>query len=252
MFILLILIFGNKVCASGEDPIVEAVKLLKETIENLRSNEELLDHSSMSVDRDRADLLTVYNEVFEKQLESLNLVIKMLTSKNNSRFGLNNLNDDEGRLLEVPTPPAGAGLQVSRIVYDCRDTNSSYAVTCSNGDCSTDLWPQCGEVVDHSDENNEDDKDDDNENDSWQYVECKEISVPYLNKSISCGAGLKKRVVKRLVGQGVFSQEEQLPCQECDQQLFQWSTWYTVGHKMVRGRGSNRILNSYQEEERTG
>ena len=255
MFILLLLIFENTVCALGEDPIVEAVKLLKETIENLRSNEELLDHSSMSVDRDRADLLTVYNEVFEKQLRSLNLVMKMLTSKNNSRFGLNNLNDDEGRLLEVPTPPAGAGLQVSSIVYDCRDTNSSYAVTCSNGDCSTNLWPQCGEVVDHSDENNEDDKDDDiddNEDDSWQYVECKEISVPYLNKSISCGAGLKKRVVKRLVGQGVFSQEEQLPCQECDQQLFQWSTWYTVGDKMVRQRGSNRILDSYQEEERTG
>ena len=251
MFILLLLIFENTVCASGEDPIVEAMKLLKETMENLRSNEELLDHSSMSVDRDRADLLTVYNEVFEKQLKSLNLVMKMLTSKNN-------LKDDEGRLLEVsaychcvPTPPAGAGLQVSSIVYDCRDTNSSYAVTCSNGDCSTDLWPKCGKVVDHSDENNEDYKDD-NEDDSWQYVECKEISVPYLNKSISCGTGLKKKVVKRLVGQGVFSQEEQLPCQECDQQLFQWSTWYTVGDKMVRQRGSSRILDSYQEEERTG
>jgi len=53
-----------------------------------------------------------------------------------------------------------------------------------------------------------------------------------------------------VVGQGVFSQEEQLPCQECDEQLFQWSTWYTVGDKMVRTRGSNRILDSYQEEER--
>ena len=79
MFILLLLIFENTVCASGEDPIVEAMKLLKETMENLRSNEELLDHSSMSVDRDRADLLTLYNEVFQKQLKSLNLVMKMLT-----------------------------------------------------------------------------------------------------------------------------------------------------------------------------
>ena len=144
---------------------------------------------------------------------------------------------------------------MSSIVYDCRDTNSSYAVTCSQGDCSTHLWPQCGENSedDDGDGNNEDDdSNENNEYDPWQYVECEEISVPYLNTSVSCGAGWKRRGVKRLVGQGVFSQEEQLPCQECDQQLFQWSTWSTVGDKMVRHRGSNRIIDSYQEEERTG
>merc|ERR1719450_1213692 len=180
-----------------------------ETIENLRNIEKLFESSNMAEIVNTTKLLTVYKEVFEKQSESLNLVMKMLTSKNNSRCGLNNQKDDEGRLLEVttchcvPTPPAGTGLQVSSIVYDCRDTNSSYAVTCSQGDCSTHLWPQCGEVVDHSDENNEDYKDDDSNDkhvdDPWQYVECEEISVPYLNKSISCGAGWQKRVVKRVV-----------------------------------------------------
>ena len=245
MFICLLLIFDISVLTMGEDPIKEAMKMLElETIENLRNIEKLLENSNMAESVDTTKLLTVYKEVFEKQSESLNLVMKMLTSKNNSRCGLNNQEDDEGRLLEVtnchcvPTPPAGTGLQVSSIVYDCRDTNSSYAVTCSQGDCSTHLWPQCG--------------DDNTEYDPWQYVECEEISVPYLNTSVSCGAGWKSRGVKRLVGQGVFSQEEQLPCQECDEQLFQWSTWSTVGDKMVRHRGSKRIKDSYQEEERTG
>merc|ERR1712042_328805 len=84
----------------------------------------------------------------------------------------------EERLLEVttchcvPTPPAGTGLQVSSIVYDCRGTNSSYAVTCSQGDCSTDLWPRFG---DDSEKNNEDDDtNENNEYDPWQYVECEE------------------------------------------------------------------------------
>jgi len=204
---------------------------------------------------DTTELLTAYKEVFKKQSESLNQVMIMLTSKNNSSCGLNNQEYDEGRLLEVttchcvPTPPAGTGLQVSSIVYDCRDTNGSYAVNCSQGDCSTDLWPRCG---DDSEKNNEDDDTmENNEYDPWQYVECEAISVPYLNTSVSCGAGWKSRGVKRLIGQGVFSQEEQLPCQECDQQLFQWSTWSTVGDKMVRHRGSNRIKDSYQKEERT-
>ena len=144
MFILLLIISNILVFASGEDPIKEAMQILElETIENLRNIEKLLENSNMSESVDTTKLLTVYKEVFEKQSESLNLVMKMLTSKNNSRCGLNNQEDDEGRLLEVttchcvPTPPAGTGLQVSSIVYDCRDTNSSYAVTCSQGDCST-------------------------------------------------------------------------------------------------------------------
>ena len=179
-------------------------------------------------------------------------MMKMLTSKKNSRCGLKNQEDDEGRLLEVttchcvPTPPAGTGLQVSSIVYDCRDTNSSYAVTCSQGDCSNHLWPRCGD-------DSEDNVTDENiEYDPWQYVKCEEIYVPYLNTSVSCEAGWKSRGVKRLVGQEVFSQKEQLSCQECDEQLFQWSTWSTVGDKMVRYRGSNRIIGSYQEGGRTG
>ena len=218
---------------------------------------KMLETSILFESVDPLKLLTNHKKVFVKQSESLNMVMKMLTSKNNSRCGLNNQEDDEGRLLEVttchcvPTPPAGTGLQVSSIVYDCRDTNSTYAVTCNDSDCSNDLWPECRQEGNDRDDNNEDDdSDESNEDDTWQYVECEEISVPYLNTSVSCGAGWKSRGVKRLVGQGVFSQEEQLPCQECDQQLFQWSTWSTVGDKMVRHRGSNRIIHSYQEEER--
>ena len=222
--------------------------LLLETMENLQNIEKMLETSILFESVDPVKLLTNYKEVFVKQSEGLNMVIKML---NNSRCGLKSQEDDEGRLLEVttchciPTPPTGTGLQVSSIVYDCRDTNSSYAVTCSQGDCSTHLWPQCG--------NNQDDESDENiKYDPRQYVECEEMSVPYLNTSVSCGAGWKTRGVRRLVGKGVFSQEEQLLCQECDQQLFQWSTWSTVEDKMVRHRGSNRIIDSYQEEERTG
>ena len=247
MFILLFLIFDLSVSAFGKDSIEDAMKMLElETIENLRNIQKLLENSNMAESVDTTKLLTVYKEVFEKQSESLNLVMKMLTSKNNSRCGLNNQEDDEGRLLEVttchcvPTPPAGTGLQVSSIVYDCRDTNSSYAVTCSQGDCSTHLWPQCGDDNEENNEADDTDEDDDGDDDGDE------------NTSLGCGAGLKSRGVKRLVGQGVFSQEEQLPCQECDQQLFQWSTWSTVGDKMVRHRGSNRIIDSYQEEERTG
>ena len=121
MFTLLLLIFDISVFTLGEDPIEEAMKMLQlETLENLRNIEKLLENSNISESVDTAKLLTVYKKVFEKQSESLNLVMKMLT--NNSRCDPNNLKDDEGRLLQVttcqcvPTPPAGTGLQVSSIV----------------------------------------------------------------------------------------------------------------------------------------
>merc|ERR1719450_402829 len=166
MFILLLLLGENSVFALGDDfphlegtsapaesienPIEEVIRLLQlETKENLRNIENLLGNSKRFKPLDTAEHLRVFQQVFAKQSDSLNQVMNMLSSRKNSRCGLNNLQDDEGRLLEettchcVPTPPAGTGLQVSSIVYDCRDTNSTYAVTCNDRDCSNDLWPEC-------------------------------------------------------------------------------------------------------------
>ena len=86
------------------------------------------------------------------------------------------------------------------------------------------------------------------------YVDCHEVSVPYLNKSISCGRGGRKfGKLTSLVGHGFFNQEiPAIPCSDCDEELFQWTSWSRVGDRRQRKRGSQSVGDSYEEEKRIG
>merc|ERR1712098_831907 len=112
---------------------------------------------------------------------------------------------------------------------------------CRDGECTTNTWPTCGQLEEDHVGGGDD-----------QYHDCEEVSVPYMNKTVSCGKdGWKTIEVTTEVGQGVFMEEVRSPCNDCDQKTFQWSTWSTVGNKMVRSRGSNTVEDSYQQEEKS-
>ena len=93
-----------------------------------------------------------------------------------------------------------------------------------------------------------------NENVTWKHVDCKEVQIPYFNQSVWCGShGTKIGMLTKMVGNGVFNQElAPIPCSDCDAGLFQWSSWSRVGNMTKRTRGSNSIMESYQEEKKTG
>merc|ERR1712179_320507 len=53
-------------------------------------------------------------------------------------------------------------------------------------------------------------------------------------------------------GQGVFRQEYNIPCLDCNFEIFEWSAWTTSNQgRISRARGNNTIVaGSYQEEDR--
>ena len=124
------------------------------------------------------------------------------------------------------------------------NTRSSYELECRDGVCDTDSWPTCQE-------NTEEDMAS-NQNITWNYhSDCNEVHIDYLNKSVGCGKdGWKTGTVSTRVDRGVFStQLEDVPCDACNEQVFQWSTWAIFQNKKMRTRGNRRILNSFEEEE---
>ena len=111
--------------------------------------------------------------------------------------------------------------------------------------CSNDEWPVCEITEEEIMEmlGGEEDV-------TWQYFDCDVVHIPYLNTSVGCGRGRKDAWWKRRIGQGVFSQEvTSVPCSDCHEEMFQWSSWSTVDNKRTRMRGSNEVPHSYQEEE---
>ena len=98
---------------------------------------------------------------------------------------------------------------MTKVHFDCKDsTKSTYDINCSEGQCSTDVWPTC-EVPDEKSIK----LIEGNESVTWKHVDCEEILIPYFNKSASCGKGGSKiGMLKSVVGTGVFNQEILVPC----------------------------------------
>ena len=145
----------------------------------------------------------------------------------------------------VYLPVSSLHLYLASMEYRCKEDTGKYTVGCRGEECTTHTWPTCGlsqgqpedqVVVGHPD-----------------YKDCEEVTVPYLNKTISCGKdGWVTKSVETVVGQGVFRQEVRTPCIECNQNTFHWSTWQVEGNKMIRSRGSRSVDDTYQQEEMTG
>ena len=129
-----------------------------------------------------------------------------------------------------------------------RTMESKYEVDCIAGVCQVDTWPT------YEDNTGQDITT--KQNISWEYTDCVDVSIEYLNKTVGCGkAGWRTGTVTKMVGLGVFTTElEPEYCYDCDHQLFQWTTWSWAvnGTKKIRTRGSTSILDSFQQEEKQG
>ena len=84
---------------------------------------------------------------------------------------------------------------------------------------------------------------------TWHLINCQEVYVGYLNDSVFCGEGRRIGKVERTFGEGTHSQEISVPCNECEEEMFQWSPWNNIKNKHMRWRGSKNVTNTYQEEE---
>ena len=180
---------------------------------------------NISVDNNK--LMENYENLLERQSKSLSMLRTTLTKKRC-----------------MPIPPADTGLEVTKVQFDCKDrTKSTYDINCSEGQCSTEIWPTC-EIVEE--ETMELGLGQGNENVTWKHFDCEEVHIPYLNQSVDCGSGgMKISMLKSVVGNGVFNQELfYLPCSDCDEELFQWASWSRVGNTMIRKRGSSSIVDS--------
>jgi len=154
----------------------------------------------------------------------------------------------------LPLPPKDSGLEVTSMKFDCQETESSYQISCSDGKCYTDDWPECS----NRKTKEEMEKD---EKIHWLYSECIPLKIPYLNATLDCnatdviddddyGAGHKTVILEEITGEGVFRQEYMFPCLDC--RIFEWSPWsYSIPGRFERERGNNTIVaGSYQKRER--
>ena len=157
-------------------------------------------------------MMESFKKMMEVQSESIILLRRMLTSQGNSSCGLRYKEDENGLLIAAETcscmPEPPEGLEMTSISYSCRNMNTStYNITCSDTGCATDTWPHCRAAVEE-------------EQFEWEYQDCEEVSVPYLEKNVSCNTpgktGWKTGSVRTIVGQGVFTFKEQVSCSDCD------------------------------------
>merc|ERR1712013_682030 len=118
--------------------------------EHVMTIQKLMNSFHTTVSNTTDELLSNYQKLLEKQSNSISMLRKVVVNKDNSRPGLNYEEDGDGHIVSVspcsclPSPPPHTGLHVSSVVFGCGvNTSSSYAIQCSDGDCSTDTWPVC-------------------------------------------------------------------------------------------------------------
>ena len=226
----------------------------KNEIENhIMTIEKLVEsYYNITKSEDRGDLLSNYHQLLDKQSTSISLLRKLLTSKDSCGAGLNYEEDNDGNILSVtpcsclPSPPTYTGLELSSLELGCGENSSdSYVLECSGGKCTTDTWPVCDDDTTEEVLAN-------NQDTAWEYTDCQEVAIDYLNKTVSCGKeGWKTGRLVTKVGKGVFTDVSgPFPCQDCYQEMFQWTPWESFGKRSIRARGSTTILDSFQTEEK--
>ena len=235
------------------ETLSEYFKNKNELMEQVMTIEKLMDnYYNLTKSEERADLLSNYHKLLDKQSTSISLLRTLLISKDNSSAGLNYEKDNDGHIISVtlcsclPRPPHYTGLELRSVVMECGEDNSSnYVLECGGGECTTDTWPVCDDDTTEEILENSPDT-------TWEYTACQEVDIDYLNKTVSCGKdGWKTGKVVAMVGQGVFSNVSgHVPCLDCHQEMFQWTPWESLGKRHSRTRGSAAILESLQTEER--
>ena len=129
-----------------------------------------------------------------------------MTSKDTCGEGLNYEEDNDGNIFSVtpcsymPSPPTYTGLELSSLDLGCGENSSdSFVLECSGGECATDTWPVC-------DDDTTEEVLVDNLDTTWEYADCQEVNIDYLNKTVSCGQdGWKTGRLVTKVGKGVFT-----------------------------------------------
>merc|ERR1719431_1544341 len=80
----------------------------------------------------------------------------------------------------LPLPPTNSSLQVTSVRFDCHGTEGSYHVSCGDGKCDTDDWPECSNRK-TKEELEKDDKI------QWLHNDCIASAIDYLNATQDCG-----------------------------------------------------------------
>eukprot|EP00092_Neocalanus_flemingeri_P096857 GFUD01123326.1.p1 GENE.GFUD01123326.1~~GFUD01123326.1.p1 ORF type:complete len:582 (+),score=174.35 GFUD01123326.1:48-1748(+) len=230
--------------------IEEHLNNLKTDIVNLRNDETDI----LKISNDEKFMLTKYEGLIAKQSESIFLLRTLMSYTVNSTSALRYEETEDGTLLSastcacIPDPPT-SGLTPAQITYECAEArNKSYNLNCVKGTCTNKEWPGCDEEITEMVIN---DVPTDHKEVIWQFFNCHEVFITYLNKTVSCGmGGSKVGLMNKIVGQGVFNQKVSVPCMECEEETFEWSSWSIVDKKSIRRRGSSKVGHSYQEEER--
>eukprot|EP00092_Neocalanus_flemingeri_P017051 GFUD01018439.1.p1 GENE.GFUD01018439.1~~GFUD01018439.1.p1 ORF type:complete len:695 (-),score=178.49 GFUD01018439.1:95-2092(-) len=230
--------------------IEEHLNNLKTDIVNLRNDETDI----LKISTDDKFMFTRYEGLIVKQSESISLLRAIMSYTVNSTSALRYEETEDGTLLSastcacIPDPPT-SGLTPAQITYECAEArHKSYNLNCVKGTCTNEDWPECDEEITEMVIN---DVRADHEEVIWQFFNCHEVFIMYLNKTVNCGmGGSKVGLMNKIVGQGVFNQKVSVPCMECGEETFEWSSWSTVDKKSIRRRGSSKVGHSYQEEER--
>jgi len=135
----------------------EYFKNKDEIKEHVMTIEKLMKSFHTTVSNNTDELLSHYQELLEKQSNSISMLRKVVINKDSSRTGLNYEEDGDGNIVSVspcsclPTPPQHTGLHLRSVAFGCgvnttlSSCSSSYDVQCSDGDCSTNTWPVCQE-----------------------------------------------------------------------------------------------------------
>ena len=131
-------------------------------------------------------------------------------------------------------------------------------ISCSDGKCETDAWPECSTRKTREELENES-----TESIRWMYSgDCYAAHIDYLDKDVDChdddivmgdgdaNIGHKSALLEESTAHGAFRKEHIFPCFDC--KIFEWSAWTTSSPgRLTRVRGNNTIVDgSYEEDER--
>jgi len=166
---------------------------------------------------ENSSLISHYQALLQKQSETITMFRGILTG---IRYQEENGLTVSGSPCEcLPLPPANSSLELAIVKFSCHETddsNVSYHVSCADGKCETDAWPDCSTM-----KNKEEMEKD--ENSEWLYSDCSELTVAYLNMTIDCGnMGHKTARLDEYTDQGVIRQEYSVPCLDCNWEMFEW------------------------------
>merc|ERR1719233_2139770 len=207
--------------------------------------------------KENSSLISHYQTLLQKQSETITMFRSKMTGFE--------YHEENGLVVYgspcecLPLPPTNSSLQVTSVKFDCQGTEGSYHVSCGDGKCDVDDWPECSNKK-TKEELEKDDKI------QWLYSDCSASEIAYLNATLDCGdmddldddddgnvalqVGHKMVILEESRGEGVFRQEYTIPCLNCE--IFEWSSWSNSGQgRITRVRGNNTVVaGSYQEEEK--